>query len=109
MEGIFCDSRLLCFHYSAFLMATIFDVIVLVLQAIETKLHSDSDRPTEVKYRLQIAVNLFSLSQTASWFVCQCLMLHVFRKFGRPVERDAMHLFRTQLETLYQNANDPDA
>ena len=34
-------------------------------------------------------------------------MLHVFVKFGRPVEEDAMHLFRKKLEAQYQNANDP--
>ena len=90
-------------------MATIFDVLVLVLQAVETKLHQENDDPSDVKYKLQIAVSVFSLMQTVSWFICQCLMLHVFRKFGRPVEKDSMQLFRTQLETLYQNANDPDA
>ena len=49
----------------------------------------------------------FSLLQSVAYFVCQCIMLHVFVKFGRPVEEDAMHLFRKKLEAQYQDANDP--
>ena len=33
-------------------------------------------------------------------------MLHVFFKFGRPVEDDALNLFRNKLKALYQNDND---
>ena len=34
-------------------------------------------------------------------------MLHVFVKYGRPVEEDTMMLFRNKLEELYNTRNDP--
>lgn len=31
MEGIFCDAKLMCFHYAAFVTATVFDDAVFAM------------------------------------------------------------------------------
>ena len=58
-------------------------------------------------WRLDIAVSSFSIFQSIFWFACQCTMLHIFVKFGRPLEEDAMTLFRNKLMTLYREAQEP--
>ena len=50
---------------------------------------------------------MFSIVQTDAWFVCQCIMLYVFIKFGRPVERNAMKLFEKKLMEIYRTDGDP--
>ena len=63
MEGIFCDARLMAFHYAAFFVATLCDVIVLTLQTINTRLHTDGDKNKSASSRLDIGVDVFTLVQ----------------------------------------------
>ena len=83
MDGIFCDPRLMCFHYLAFALATLCDDILLSIEMVNNSLvvEKHPDRLPE-SYRLDIAGYVFNLMQVLFWFFCQCIMLYVFVKFG---------------------------
>ena len=88
----------MCFHYLAFLIATLADLVLFVTQTVLTFNFEEDDPDTETeRFRLEISLNVFNLVQLLAWFICQILMLHVFFKFGRPVENDALKLFRNKL------------
>ena len=71
LEGIFCDVRLLAFHYVSFLLATCNDVIIFAMQTSSTALYENDDPDTmETRLRLDIAGNFFNAVQVIFWFTC---------------------------------------
>ena len=58
MEGIFCDARLMCFHYAAFVTATVFDDAVF---AMNTASYFLDERDQQLaKLRVEIALYSFA-------------------------------------------------
>lgn len=68
MEGIFCDAKLMCFHYAAFVTATVFDDAVFAMNTAGYFLDERDQRLARV--RVEIALYTFAIFQTLAWFVC---------------------------------------
>ena len=62
MEGIFCDPRLMCFHYLAFALATLSDDILLAIEMVNNSLAVE-ENPSKLSenYRLDIAGYVFDI------------------------------------------------
>ena len=106
VKGVFCNSKLMLVHFLAFFGAATCDIVIGIVQSVNTRIYRHHGSTNQVE-RLNIVVDIFIFLQTIGWFICQCIMLYVFFKFGQPVEKDAMRLFRSKLETIYQDQNDP--
>ena len=71
LEGIFCDVRLLAFHYISFLLATVNDVAIFAMQTTSTALYeADNPDTMDTRLRLDIAGNFFNAVQVIFWFTC---------------------------------------
>ena len=55
---------------------------------------------------MEISVVVFSIVQTLAWDLVQFLMLHVFAKYGRPIESDTWALLRKKIEAVYKEQQD---
>ena len=110
VNGIFCNDRLLFVHYLAFFVATACDGVAMIIQTFDTKAyHKSHEHQTSEQLKLDIAMDVMSVLQSLAWFVCQIIMIYVFFKYGRPVERDSMRIFRRKMEMIYESKTDPQA
>ena len=83
VEGVFCNSNLMLLHFLTFFCAATCDIIVGIVQSVNTKLLNEQDqKKTPEVERLNIVVDVFTLLQSLIWDICQLIMLYVFVKFG---------------------------
>ena len=84
VEGVFCNSNLMLLHFLTFFCAATCDIIVGIVQSVNTKLLNEQDQKTKTPEveRLNIVIDVFTLLQTLIWDICQVIMLYVFVKFG---------------------------
>ena len=78
-------------HYSAFVIATFLDLVLAILTSIDQNIYGKpEDSFQENKgLRLKILIAFLSIIHTVAWDCVQFLMLVVFVKYGRPIERNA--------------------
>ena len=83
------ESRgLLCGHQGCFIAATVFNVTIFILKALQPNLEEVVMDDDPKKKRIQLACIYLSVGGQIAWFIVHCLMLTIFLKYGKPMEDD---------------------
>ena len=87
-------------HYSAFVIATIVDVLLAILTTIYYNVYEKPEDSFQDNkgLRIKISVAFLSIIHTIAWDFVQVVMLVVFVKYGRPIERNAQIVVENRLQ-----------
>ena len=100
-DVIFLNDRLMRFHWIAFMTATLLDVILLIITTIDyfksDKMSVQDAIKQNKELQLKTTISVMSIIHTLAWNVVQFLMLMVFVKYGRPIEKDTQKLVQNHL------------
>jgi len=85
------------FHSVAFLVATLLNVFAFIIATIRK---FDSSLSEDGMTRAHCASTLLNIFGTLAWNVVQFLILLVFSKYGKPLQKDAKVLITKKLQSV---------
>lgn len=84
-----------------FVGASLLFLTVWMLNSYHDKENENFDDMSDSERRLSISISYLNVLETILWFLCHCLMLFIFKKYGKPLESNEKKLIQMKLTEVF--------